>query len=85
MTSTIFRFANRRIQKTRYSFIIPLPVDWIKNMKLEKGDTLKIEMQEDHSLRITPVPQARQDSEGTRSLTPPNGREGVSNGNYDIE
>lgn len=54
-------------------------------MKLEKGDTLKIEMQEDHSLRITPVPQARQDSEGTRSLTPPNGREGVSNGNYDIE
>lgn len=70
MTKTIFNFGNRKIQKIRYSFLIPLPVDWIKNMNVYKGDTMKVEMQEDYSLRITPVPQARQDSEGTKGSTP---------------
>ncbi len=66
----ILNICNRKIQKVRYSFLIPLPVQWIKNMKLAKGNSLKIEMQDDHSLRMTPVPQTRQDSEGTREPTP---------------
>ena len=37
--------------------MIPLPVEWIKNMRLGKGDSLRIEMLEDGSLKITPVPQ----------------------------
>jgi antitoxin component of MazEF toxin-antitoxin module len=63
---------NRKIQKVRYSFLITLPAQWINNMRLGKGDSLKIEMKDDHSLKLTPVPQARQDSEGTRSATPTN-------------
>lgn len=39
-------------------------------MNIEKGNSLKIEMQEDQSLRITPVSQARQDSEETGSTAP---------------
>ena len=65
-----FNFGQRKIQKIRYSFMIPLPVDWIKNMNIGKEGSLKIEMQDDQSLRMTPVPQTRQDSEGTREPTP---------------
>ena len=63
-------FGNRKIQKVRYSFLIPLPVQWINSMRLGKGYLVKIEMQDDHSLRMTPVPQTHQDSEGTREPTP---------------
>jgi len=59
----VFDFGKRRIQKVGYSFLVPLPVDWIKNLNIGKGDSLKIEMLDDHSLRITSVLQARQDSE----------------------
>jgi antitoxin component of MazEF toxin-antitoxin module len=65
-------YGNRKIQKVRYSFLISLPAQWIKNMKLSKGDSLKIETQDDKSLRMTPVPQAHQDSEGTEGATPTN-------------
>lgn len=54
-----FNFGKRKIQKVRYSFLIPLPIDWVNSMKLGKGNLLEIEMQEDYSLKITPVPQAR--------------------------
>jgi antitoxin component of MazEF toxin-antitoxin module len=67
-----FNFGNRKIQKVRYSFLIPLPVEWIKNMNIGKGNLLNIEMQDDYSLIITPALQARQDSEGTGSATPIN-------------
>lgn len=70
MDNIILNFGRRKLQKVRYSFLIPLPVQWVKSMKVDKGNSLKIEMQDDHSLRITPVPQARQDSEGTGSATP---------------
>lgn len=66
----VFNFGHRTVQKTRYSYLLPLPVDWIKNMKIGKGDSLNIEMQNDHSLRITPIPEARQDSTGIRTETP---------------
>jgi antitoxin component of MazEF toxin-antitoxin module len=32
--------------------MIPIPTNWIKNMNLEKGDSLDIKMVEDRSLRI---------------------------------
>jgi len=68
----VFDFGKRRIQKVGYSFLVPLPVDWIKNLNIGKGDSLKIEMLDDHSLRITSVLQARQDSERTEGATPIN-------------
>jgi antitoxin component of MazEF toxin-antitoxin module len=68
----VFDFGKRKIQKVGYSFLVPLPVDWIKNLDIGKGDSLKIEMLDDHSLRITSVLQARQDSEETEGATPTN-------------
>jgi antitoxin component of MazEF toxin-antitoxin module len=47
-----FNFGQRKIQKVGYSYMIPLPTNWIKNMSIEKGDTLDIKMVEDRSLRI---------------------------------
>ena len=85
VTITNFNFGNRKIQKVRYSYHVPLPVQWVKTMKIEKGNCIKIEMQDDYSLRITPVPQARQDSEGTGSATPTNLKKRCSHGNYDIK
>ena len=67
-----FNFGKRKIQKVGYSFLVPLPVNWIKNLDIGKGDSLKIEMLDDQSLRITPVLQARQDSEGTEGTIPTN-------------
>lgn len=66
MYKTNFKFESRKIQNVRYSYLLPLPVSWVKNMKISKGDSLSIEMQEDNSLRITVVPEAHQDSAGTR-------------------
>jgi len=71
----VFDFGKRKIQKVGYSFLVPLPVDWIKNLNIGKGYSLKMEMLDDHSLKLTPVPQARQDSEETRSATPTNQKE----------
>lgn len=70
MTNVTFNFGHRKIQKVRYSFMVPLPVDWVKNMRIGKGDSLKIEMQEDKSLRITPILGACPDYTVTRSSTP---------------
>lgn len=50
-----FEFGNRTVQKVGYSYLIPLPPDWVKNMDICKGDLLKIEMLEDKTLKITPV------------------------------
>jgi hypothetical protein len=38
-------------------------------MRLSKGKSLKIEIQEDSSLKLTPVPQDSQDSEETKKPT----------------
>ncbi len=58
VTKRNFNFGKRKLQKVRYSFLIPLPVDWVNSMEIGKGNLLGIEMQEDSSLKITPVPQA---------------------------
>jgi hypothetical protein len=39
-----FNFGKRKIQKVGYSFLVPLPVSWIKNLDIDKGDSLKIAM-----------------------------------------
>jgi antitoxin MazE len=51
----------------RYAFLIPLPADWAKNMNLNQGSSVSIEMLEDKSLRITPVPQVCQNFEEPRA------------------
>jgi antitoxin component of MazEF toxin-antitoxin module len=48
----ILDLGQRKIQKVGYSYMIPIPTNWIKNMKIEKGDILNIKMDEDRSLRI---------------------------------
>jgi bifunctional DNA-binding transcriptional regulator/antitoxin component of YhaV-PrlF toxin-antitoxin module len=57
----------RKIQKVRYTYQLSIPVRWIRNMKIVKGDTFDIEIKEDNTLRITPAPQVRQNPEGTGS------------------
>lgn len=47
-----FSFGQRKIQKVQYTFMLPIPADWVKNMNICKGDSLNIEMLEDKSLRI---------------------------------
>jgi antitoxin component of MazEF toxin-antitoxin module len=48
----IFDLGQRKIQKVGYPYLIPIPTNWIKNMNVEKGDTLDIKMVEDRSFRI---------------------------------
>jgi hypothetical protein len=48
----LFDFGPRRIQKVGYSYMFPLSTHWVKDMKIDKGDTLHIKMTEDKSLRI---------------------------------
>jgi antitoxin component of MazEF toxin-antitoxin module len=69
MGKIYFNFGNRKVQKVRYSYLIPLPPEWIKSMGIEHGNSVEIEMQDDKSLRITPAPQARQDYERTGAPT----------------
>lgn len=64
-----FNFKNRKIQKVKYSYLIPLPPEWVNSVGVSKGDSLKIEMQDDNSLRITPVPVTFQGKEGTEVPT----------------
>lgn len=59
-----FTFGIRKIQKSAYSFMCPLPAIWAKNAKLDQSSLVKIYMLEDGSLKIYPVPATRQD-EGT--------------------
>lgn len=47
-----FNFGQRKIQKVGYSYTIPLPTNWIKNMNIGKGAAVDIKMVEDRSLRI---------------------------------
>lgn len=58
-------FGKRKIQKNGYSFLCPLPAAWAKSSKLYQGSSVNIEMLDDNSLRITPVPVTRQDEKGT--------------------
>ncbi|WP_048155741.1 hypothetical protein [Methanosarcina sp. Kolksee] len=74
------KIGERKIQKTNYSFLVPLPTMWVKNANLGQSSSVNIELLEDNSLKISTVPQARQDSEGTGSVTPRQLRRGARNG-----
>ncbi|WP_048050985.1 AbrB/MazE/SpoVT family DNA-binding domain-containing protein [Methanosarcina soligelidi] len=65
----LFEFGHRTIQKVGYSYLIPLPTYWVKNMNIDKGDSLKIEMSEDKALRITPVSRNRQEPQKLEANT----------------
>jgi hypothetical protein len=54
MRNTAFEFGLRKLQTVRRAYLLSIPVDWIRNMNLSKGDVLNVEMLEDNSLRITP-------------------------------
>jgi antitoxin component of MazEF toxin-antitoxin module len=69
MGKIYFNFGNRKVQKVRYSYLIPLPPEWIKSMGIEHGNSVEIGMQDDKSLRITPVPVTRQDEKRTEVPT----------------
>lgn len=65
-------FGERKIQKSNYSFLCPLPAAWAKNAKLDQSSIVNIEMLDDNSLRITPVSVTRQDEKGTGAPTATN-------------
>jgi antitoxin MazE len=64
-----FSLGIRRIQKNKYTFHCPLPTSWAKNVKLDQSSLVNIDLMDDGSIRITPVPQPGQGIEGTRALT----------------
>lgn len=55
-------FWGRKVQQIRGSFFIPLPPQWIKSNEIKKSDRIRIELLEDGSLKICPVPQSSKDS-----------------------
>jgi hypothetical protein len=59
----MIEFKKRKIQKVKYTFMVSLPTDWIVNMKLGKGDVLKVALLEDQSLRLFPATQDNQSAE----------------------
>lgn len=69
MTKVIFSFNNIKIQKVRNSFYACLPVNWVKNAKLEKGDILELELYDDQSIRMTPVSRNRQEPQKLEANT----------------
>jgi phosphate uptake regulator len=62
-------FWNRKVQQIRGSFFIPLPPQWIKSNEMKKSDRVRIELLEDGSLKICPVPQSGKGSKGTVAPT----------------
>lgn len=45
---------SRRIQKIGSSMIISLPVEWVKGNKIEKGDIIDLEINQDNSVSVLP-------------------------------
>jgi antitoxin MazE len=64
-----FDFGKRRVIKVRYTHLLAIPPEWIRNMNISKGDELKIEMAEDSSLRITPISTGPARSRGNGCAT----------------
>ncbi len=62
-------FKNRKLQQVRNSFFVLLPPDWIKSNEMKKSDPVRIELLNDGSLKIAPVPKSDQGSVGTGTLT----------------
>jgi len=80
-----FYLGTRKIQRVHYTYLVPLPVAWIKNHKLGQSDSVKIELLDDSSLKLTPVPPAaRQDVGETRRSTHNPIEEGCKHEKYGV-
>ena len=55
LEKTAFQFGFRKMISVGYSLLVPLPKEWTRNMKMGKGDTVRIEMMPDRTLRISSV------------------------------
>lgn len=69
MTTKNLQMGERKVQKVRYSFTVPLPPNWIRTMGIKKGDKVSIEMLEDQSLRIA-AGNIRQDQTDCNTTQP---------------
>jgi antitoxin component of MazEF toxin-antitoxin module len=67
---TNFIFGERKVQKVRYTFLVPLPAAWAKNANLDQSSSVTIEMLDDNSLRITPSSTGPARSERAGCATP---------------
>jgi len=65
----MLNFGQRSIFKQRGSFLISLPIQWIRSMNPEN---VTIEVDKEQRIIITSVPQARQDSTESEGTTPTN-------------
>lgn len=67
----MFCFGQRSVIKQGGSYLISLPMQWVKTMNAEMK-CVNVEMDDQQRIIVTSVPQARQDSERTESSTPTN-------------
>lgn len=63
----MLNFGQRSIAKQGGSFLISLPIQWIRSMNPEN---VKIEVDKEQRIIITSVPKARQDSTESEDTTP---------------
>jgi antitoxin component of MazEF toxin-antitoxin module len=61
----MFYFKNKKVQQVRGSFFVPLPPEWITSNEMKKSDPVRIELLNDGSLKICPVPKSNLGSTGT--------------------
>jgi len=45
-------FGNRRVQQIRKSYLVYLPMEWIKSNGIKKSDQVRIELLDDGNLKI---------------------------------
>jgi len=57
----MFKFGKRKVTRQGGSFLISLPMDWMKDIGIELESVL-IEMDTDKSLRIAPVTACKQET-----------------------
>jgi hypothetical protein len=48
----------RQITKTNYSYSVTLPLEWIRNNKLQSGSILEVGIRKNGTLVIRPTPDA---------------------------
>lgn len=68
LKETRINLGKRKIQQSRYTYIVPLPPTWVRAMGIKKGDSVVFELTEDNSLKIVPA-DARQDPAGNSRHT----------------
>lgn len=51
----MFNFGKRKIQKSNYSYWVTLPLNWLQNNRLERGDEIELDMSETGELILKPI------------------------------